>query len=80
MKSVITTELISLWHLQLQKYNIEKEGRQGVEVWASYLAGKKDVSLQYHSLSPERLIACGIAAQDEANHFNSHAVAHNTIF
>lgn len=28
-----------------------------------YLAGTQDVSLQYHSISPEWLISCGVAAQ-----------------
>lgn len=40
----------------------KKRERQGVEVWAFYLAGTKEVSFQYHSLSPERLIVCGVAA------------------
>lgn len=60
MKSVIATELISLWHLQLQKYNVESEREaRGEEIWAFYLAGTQDVSLQYHSISPEWLISCG---------------------
>lgn len=67
MKSVIATELISLWHLQLQKYNVESEGEAGKgwrgDLGLFYLAGMQDASLQYHSISPEWLISCGVAAQ-----------------
>ena len=34
----------------------KKREKQGVEVWASYLAGTKDVSFQNHSLALERLM------------------------
>lgn len=50
---------------QITKVQYRKWGKDGgLEVWAFYLAGKRDVSFQYHSLSLERLIACGVAAPE----------------
>lgn len=42
----------------------ERRGKGGGGIWAFfYLAGMQDASLQYHSISPEWLISCGVAAQ-----------------
>lgn len=42
-----------------------KERQEGVEggFGLFYLASTQDVSLQYHSISPEWLISCGVAAK-----------------
>lgn len=40
-----------------------------------YLAGTQDVSLQYHSISPEWLIPCGVAAQRRKEPFQQACIA-----